>query len=131
MKTLPRGLNGSENVAQACFECGIKLATIYHQFIGTPVSPKSKNLLCKAIEEAIRNQPFVEDVKVEIRIEDEFKFKSFKYKSLDYKMIKARVKVRVGNVICIGRLEYDEEKDFALMSIEKIYTIKKQNNCRG
>lgn len=111
------------NVMQACFECGIKLATIYHQFIGTPVSMQSKDLLCKAIEEAIKNQPFVEDVKVEINMEG-LSSKSFKYKSLDSKMLKATVEVKVENVICIGKLEYDEKKDFPLMSIDKILYIK-------
>lgn len=102
---------------KACFEAGIKLATIFHQFIGTPVSIKSKELLCKSIEEAIKNQPFTEDV--EVRIESE-ELKGG-YKSLSPEMLSAVVKVKVGKSVCIARLRYDRGKDYPLMFIDNVY----------
>ncbi|MFC7081617.1 dihydroneopterin aldolase family protein [Halorussus caseinilyticus] len=53
----------------ACFEAGIKFGALYHQFAGTPVSPESAPSLETAIEESIENQPFCEDVSVEILTE--------------------------------------------------------------
>jgi len=50
----------------ACFEAGIKFGALYHQFAGAPVSPRNAASLEAAIEESIENQPFCEDVTVEI-----------------------------------------------------------------
>lgn len=54
---------------RACFEAGIKFGSLYHQFAGTPVAPRSIASLERAIEESIENQPFCETVTVAI-IED-------------------------------------------------------------
>ena len=51
---------------KAIFEAGIKLGALYHQFTGSPVSPESADSLERAIEESIRNQPFVESIRVKI-----------------------------------------------------------------
>jgi hypothetical protein len=51
---------------RACFETGIKLGSLYHQFAGTPVSPGSAGSLARAIEESIENQPHCESVAVEM-----------------------------------------------------------------
>ena len=48
------------------FEAGIKLGTIYHQFVGTPLSSTSVESLERAIQDGVRVQPFVKDVKVHI-----------------------------------------------------------------
>lgn len=50
----------------ACFEAGIKLGSLYHQFAGTPVSPDSAASLATAMEAAIENQPHCESVSVDI-----------------------------------------------------------------
>ncbi len=50
----------------ASFEIGIKFGTLFHQFVGTPVSPESIDSLEAAIEDAIENQPYCESVAVEI-----------------------------------------------------------------
>lgn len=50
----------------ACFEAGIKMGALYHQFAGTPISPESADALARAIESAIENQPFCETVTVDI-----------------------------------------------------------------
>jgi hypothetical protein len=51
---------------RACFEAGIKFGTLYHQFVGTPVSPETAEGLARAIEESIENQPFCSAVRVTI-----------------------------------------------------------------
>jgi hypothetical protein len=51
---------------RACFEAGIKFGSLYHQFAGTPVSPESARSLERAMAEAIENQPYCEEVTVEI-----------------------------------------------------------------
>ena len=54
---------------QACFEAGIKFGSLYHQFAGTPVSPRSIESLERAMEEAIENQPHCVAVSVDIHEE--------------------------------------------------------------
>lgn len=107
-------LSGRE---RCLFELGIKLATIYHQFIGTPVSERSKKILEKAIEESIKNQPFVKDVKVEINITEKNKFE---YASLNEKMIYAEVVVEVDDVECKGVLKFIEEMNYPLMFVKHV-----------
>lgn len=50
----------------ACFEAGIKFGSLYHQFAGTPVAPRSIASLERAVEESIENQPHCEEVTVDI-----------------------------------------------------------------
>ena len=52
--------------ATASFEAGIKFGALFHQFIGTPVSPESAASLEVAIQESIENQPYCESVDVAI-----------------------------------------------------------------
>ncbi|MFB6086172.1 MAG: dihydroneopterin aldolase family protein [Halodesulfurarchaeum sp.] len=51
---------------QASFELGIKFGSLFHQFVGTPVSEESAASLEAAIEAAIENQPHCESVAVTI-----------------------------------------------------------------
>jgi hypothetical protein len=51
---------------RACFEAGIKFGSLYHQFAGTPVSPRSTRSLERAMAESIENQPHCESVSVAI-----------------------------------------------------------------
>ncbi|MDI6655208.1 MAG: dihydroneopterin aldolase family protein [Candidatus Hydrothermarchaeota archaeon] len=97
---------------QAVFECGIKLGSIFHQFIGTPVSARSKKSLEKAIEEAVKNQPFVESVRVKINL------RKRGYVSLEGKMLDASVAVRFKSAKCKCRLKYI--KDYPRMYIEEV-----------
>lgn len=50
----------------ACFEAGIKLGAVYHQFIGTPVQPDSVESLEAAMVEAMMAQPACRDASVYI-----------------------------------------------------------------
>lgn len=51
---------------QASFEVGIKFGSLYHQFVGTPVSPASATSLEAAIAESIANQPYCTAIEVTI-----------------------------------------------------------------
>jgi hypothetical protein len=53
---------------RAAFEGGIALASIYHQFVGTPISLRGDSVkaLERAIEEAVKLQPYRERVNVKV-----------------------------------------------------------------
>ncbi len=111
-------MNSNLSSREKClFELGIKLASIYHQFIGTPVSERSREILERAIEESIKNQPFVKDVRVKINITEKNKFN---YSSLNEKMLYAEVVVEVDSVECKGVLKYIEEIKYPLMFVEYV-----------
>jgi hypothetical protein len=48
------------------FEAGIKLGGIFHQYLGIPVGPRTAPALARAIESAVRLQPYVRDVRVRV-----------------------------------------------------------------
>jgi hypothetical protein len=101
---------------RAVFEGGITLGALFHQFVGTPISLKNKEILEKSIEEAMKNQPCVEDIKVEI-VGD---LKEDKYVSLEGNMLNVKLKVKINNTIASLRLRYIKELDYPLMYVEEI-----------
>lgn len=106
---------------RAVFEAGIKLAAVYHQFIGTPVSISNVDSLEKAIEEGVKVQPFVEEVKVLIRRESlRRKRNEYDYQSLTGEMLDVTVTIRIGEVRVVGRMRYIEEIKYPLMYVQKI-----------
>ncbi|OFV67783.1 MAG: protein containing DUF372 [Candidatus Syntrophoarchaeum caldarius] len=81
---------------KAIFEAGIKLGALYHQFIGSPVSPESADSLERAIEESIRNQPYVESISVRIdRNHLKENLNSFGYTELTGLMLEVELAVKV------------------------------------
>ncbi|MGC8992171.1 MAG: dihydroneopterin aldolase family protein [Thermoplasmata archaeon] len=106
---------------RAVFEAGIKLGTIYHQFIGTPVSASNIDILEKAIEESIKIQPFVYDVKVKIDRQIIKKKKGiYKYKTLTGDMLNIELKIKYNNVIAVCKMEYIKEMNYPLMYVVDI-----------
>ncbi len=106
---------------RAAFEAGIKLGTVYHQFVGAPLSLENVDTLEKAIEESIKVQPFVRDAKVKIdrrRIKKRQGF--YKYLTLHGDMLDIDLEVQYENKIAICKLEYIEEIDYPLMYIKEI-----------
>ena len=101
---------------RAVFEGGITLGALFHQFVGTPISLKNKEILEKSIEEAMKNQPCVGDIKVEI-VGD---LKEDKYVSLDGNMLNVKLKIKVNDTIASLRLRYIKELDYPLMYVEEI-----------
>ena len=106
---------------RACYEAGIKMGTIYHQFVGTPVNLVSIHDLEKAIERSILVQPFVVDVKVKI-ICDKLSESGdrYSYVSLTGEMIDAVVTLRLDDVTVVSEMRYDEEMGYPLMFISDI-----------
>lgn len=109
---------------RAFFEAGIKMATIYHQFVGTPVNQNTVESLEKAMSESISVQPYVEsaDVKVNRKVfrplED-----NYSYISLTGDMIDAIVTIRMGTNRVVAEMHYDEDLQYPLMNVSKIETV--------
>lgn len=106
---------------RAVFESGIKLGTIYHQFVGTPLSTSSVESLEKAIEDGVRVQPFVKDIKVKItrkalrRKKDEFD-----YQTLTGPMMEVVLTIAIENVTVVSEMKYVEDLRYPLMYVKSI-----------
>ena len=100
----------------AAFEAGIKLGALYHQFVGSPVSPKTADSLERAIEESISLQPYVRSV--DVRIDRQMLLENaFGYGELEGRMIYAEVEIDYRGETVRARLEYDPDKDYPMMKL--------------
>lgn len=105
----------------ALFEAGIKLGALYHQFIGTPVSPETAGELETAIRESVSLQPWVSSVDVTIDREKVRKqTNEFNYCELRGEMLDVTVAIRYQAVEVHARVKYEAELDYPLMRIEKV-----------
>ena len=105
---------------QALFEAGIKLGGIFHQFVGTPVSPRTRTSLARAIEEAVSLQPFVRTVHVRIlpgREAPPGKGR-FAYRYLTAPMLEVRLEVVVGRERVRASLRYRRDLRYPLMQVD-------------
>ncbi len=105
---------------RAVFEAGIKLGSIYHQYVGAPLSRATAPDLERAIESATRVQPMVEDVRVRI---DRKRLRArgpYKYASLSDEMLQAEVTVKVGETRVTAVLRYVPELDYPLMYLKEV-----------
>lgn len=106
---------------RAVFESGIKLATIYHQFVGTPVNLYSVGNLEETISRSIEVQPYVKSAVVKI---DRSAFTkdgdTYSYVSLTGDMIDATVVIRLGDTEVTAEMRFDKELDYPLMFVSKI-----------
>lgn len=92
---------------RACFEVGIKFGTLYHQFVGTPVSPASAASLEAAIAESIANQPHCTAVEVTIdrdRLADSVD-DTWGYTELEGSMLDCRIEVAVDDAHAVATIE--------------------------
>ena len=106
---------------RACYEAGIKMGTIYHQFVGTPVNLSNVSQLERAIEDSIRVQPFVKDVRISIEKDSFVKDGDrYSYRSLTGEMIDAVVTIELEDVTLVSEMRYDEELGYPLMFISYI-----------
>lgn len=106
---------------RAAFEAGIKLGTIYHQFVGTPVASSNVDSLEKAIEEGVMVQPFVEKVKVRIdRSQLREKKNEFDYQTLTGNMISVELTIRMDDVRAVTVMRYIDELNYPLMYIKEM-----------
>jgi hypothetical protein len=106
---------------RAAFEAGIKMGTIYHQFVGVPLSTKNVATLEKAIEAGCLVQPFVEKVVVKI---DRSKLRSkrgqYDYVSLTGDMLDVSMVVRYKSARVKASMKFVREMNYPLMFIEAI-----------
>ncbi len=106
---------------RAAFEAGIKLGTIYHQFVGVPLSKENVETLEKAIEAGSLVQPFVEGVKVKIdRSKLRTKRGRYDYVSLTGDMLDVELVVRYGKAKVRAAMKLVKEMNYPLMYIEEI-----------
>lgn len=109
---------------RACFEAGIKLATVYHQFVGTPVDCNSVSGLETAISKAIEVQPYVESAKVSIKRDLFVKSDDeYSYLSLTGDMIDAVVVIALGNTRVTAEMRYDKELGYPLMYVSDVSSM--------
>lgn len=106
---------------RAAFEAGIKLGTIYHQFVGVPLSTGTVQTLEGAIEAASRVQPFVEDIKVTIdRSKLRDKHGQYDYVPLTGDMLDVSLVVKYKRTRVKASMKFLKEMNYPLMYIEKI-----------
>ena len=104
----------NSNREQACFEAGIKLGALYHQWVGTPISKKSAESVEAAIEKAVILQPCVEVITVHLN-RDLMTENAFGYSELSGLMFDVEIITRVGFSYCRARLVPDS--GYPLMQI--------------
>jgi len=104
----------SRDAIEAAFEAGIKLGALYHQWVGTPISPSTAPFVEKAIEKAVSLQPFVEMIDVRIDV-DQMIPNTFGYSELAGRMFDVEIVTRVGDATCRASLKLDD--DYPMMRI--------------
>jgi hypothetical protein len=106
---------------RAVFEAGIKLGTIYHQFVGTPLCAANVDILERAIEDGVRVQPFVKDVKVRIdRSVLRKKRDEFDYQTLSGNMLDVSLTIEIESVRVVAEMRYVEELRYPLMYVREV-----------
>ena len=106
---------------RAIFEGAISMGALFHQFVGTPINKDTKKSLELAMEESLKLQPAIEDVKVKIRFDKlEESMTEFDYTSLTGDMLDVKIFTKVDNVTAVIRIEFIEELNYPLMYVEKI-----------
>ena len=105
---------------RASFEAGIKLGTIYHQFVGVPLSAENVETLERAIEAGSMVQPFVESVKVRIdRSQLKKKRGQYDYISLTGDMLDVTISVRYKTARVRATMRLDKKMNYPLMFIDR------------
>jgi len=106
---------------RAIFEGAISMGALFHQFVGTPVNKNTKNSLETSMEESLKLQPAIEDVKVNIRFDKlEKSMTEFEYTSLTGDMLDVKIYTKVDDITAIIRIEFIEELNYPLMYVEDI-----------
>ena len=103
------------------FEAGIKMGTIYHQFVGTPFDGQSVSHLEETISRAIEVQPYVVSAKVTIdRSVIPPRDDTYSYVSLTGDMIRAEVCIEIDSVKVTAKMGYINEIGYPLMYISDV-----------
>lgn len=106
---------------RAAFEAGIKLGTVYHQFVGAPISQNNMEVMEQAIAEGAKVQPFVKDAIVKIdRSRLREKSTEFDYLTLTGDMLDVTLSVQFRDVEVICEMKHIKEMDYPLMFIKDV-----------
>ena len=106
---------------RAAFEAGIKLGTVYHQFVGAPLSKHNVEVLEKAISEGAKVQPFVKDARVRIdRGKLREKSTEFDYVTLTGDMLDVHLVVKFRDVEVVCEMKHIPEMDYPLMYVKAV-----------
>lgn len=106
----------------ALFEAGIKLGSLYHQFIGSPLSLSGISAMENAIEKSIISQPYIEQISVKIdekHVRNELN-ETFEYTELKGAMLDVKIAVRHHSALVFASLSFSEELNYPLMKIDRI-----------
>ncbi|MEA4977965.1 MAG: dihydroneopterin aldolase family protein [Methanomassiliicoccaceae archaeon] len=106
---------------RALFEAGIKMGTIYHQFVGTPVDKNGVETLEAAMVKSICSQPYVESASIHIdRSVFDRSLDRYSYFSLTGEKIDAVVRIKIHGVSVTAEMRYDPEIGYPLMFVSNI-----------
>jgi hypothetical protein len=106
---------------RAVFEAGIKLGTVYHQFVGAPISQNNVKVMEQAIAEGAKVQPFVKDAIVKIdRSRLREKSTEFDYLTLTGDMLDVTLSVKFKEVEVICEMKHIAEMDYPLMYVKEV-----------
>lgn len=116
-----RGYFRCTDAERAVFEGAIKLAMVYHQFVGVPVTRASARSLEKAIEEAVRLQPWVVSARARIdRRALDGGTGRYSYRTLEGRMLAVEVVTRYGTAEAECAMEFVREMKYPLMFIRRV-----------
>jgi hypothetical protein len=101
------------------FEAGVKLGGVFHQYLGMPVAKETSEGLARAIEAAVRLQPFVREVTVRIDVERAGPLGEgrFAYHYLAPEMMVVRVTLQDGATTVVAALEHRPDLRYPLMKV--------------
>jgi len=110
---------------RAAFEGGIALASIYHQFVGTPISLKGNSVkaLERAIKETIKLQPYKKKVNVKVdtsRLKQRRSGEPYNYEPLRGEHLNVEVESQYRSTKVKARMKYIPELQYSLMYIQEI-----------
>jgi hypothetical protein len=108
---------------RACFEAGIALGSMFHQFIGMPVCSDEQFLkrVESMIEMSAMLQPYRSSVKVKINKEKIKEEESaYGYATLNEKDVELSVQIKYCNTKVKARMKYVKSLNYPLMYVEKV-----------
>jgi len=114
------------------FEAGVKLGGVFHQYLGTPVSPRTAGPLARSIAAAVGLQPFVRDVRVRVdpRRGGPTGRGRFAYRYLTPEMLDVTVELVDGPVAVEARLRHRPDLRYPLMSVERVGRPRRTRRAR-
>lgn len=106
---------------RAVFEAGIKLGTVYHQFVGTPLNQTNVDVLERAIADGAMVQPFVKDARVRIdRSRLREKHTEYDYLTLTGDMLDVSITIRYRDVEVVCEMKYIKDMNYPLMYVKEV-----------